>query len=219
MGQRQRSSRTTRHGRRETSFWSPATDGGFEYPLTRYSATGMLRDAGHPVDHPRSTVLCDAQDFCRGDKEVKFTDPVIETRAIISRFLQLIMNYTIGEVEAPLDLAERLWSGMKIAKPMSEDTIAPLHAFMIGALLDDPELCYFSIEKEMLNMKKFGHKYFQALDLANFPITLWDRIPPEYMLALNKSKPAVVEGILGPATAFIREISMARDIRSSPESK
>lgn len=214
----------------------------------------MLRDAGHPVDHPRSTVLCDAQDFCRGDKEVKFTDPVIETRAIISRFLQLIMNYTIGEVEAPLDLAERLWSGMKIAKPMSEDTvseyvhlvaflrkwdctgackilrlcvikslldlqIAPLHAFMIGALLDDPELCYFSIEKEMLNMKKFGHKYFQALDLANFPITLWDRIPPEYMLALNKSKPAVVEGILGPATAFIREISMARDIRSSPESK
>ncbi|EJT48028.1 hypothetical protein A1Q1_02944 [Trichosporon asahii var. asahii CBS 2479] len=177
-----------------------------------------FRVPSHPL-LSHSTVLCDAQDFCRGDKEVKFTDPVIETRAIISRFLQLIMNYTIGEVEAPLDLAERLWSGMKIAKPMSEDTIAPLHAFMIGALLDDPELCYFSIEKEMLNMKKFGHKYFQALDLANFPITLWDRIPPEYMLALNKSKPAVVEGILGPATAFIREISMARDIRSSPESK
>lgn len=199
-------------------------------------------------------MLCDALDFCNGEKEVRFTDPVIESRGIIQRFLQLVIKYSIGTPESTLDLAERLWSGVKVAKPMSEGEvseyvhliaflrkwdctsafrllqlcvikalldlqIAPLHAFMIGALLDDPELCFFSIEKETLNMKKFGHKYFQALDLANFPITIWDRVPPEYMLALNKSKPVSTDDALCPATAFVRELSMARDVRTSPEAK
>lgn len=142
-----------RYGWANGDFRLVSTDGHeFHVPSALLlSVSGVFRDAG--------SIAGDAP------KDLHFIDPELETASVINRFLQLAATNAIGD-ESTLLTEDDLGSYIRlvpflrkydcqellaelpqcIRHKLERDEISPLHVFVLGAVLDDVELCILALK-------------------------------------------------------------------------
>lgn len=175
-----------------------ATDGGeFSVPLCLLlSVSGVFNDA--------ESLAGDA------DRELHFVDPDFETSPVINRFLQLASSHSIGQdgvllsdddVETYIrlvaflrkydcpELLDRL--PLCIRGKLEHDEILPRHVYIIGAVLDDVELCVSALKRRTSGANQDGTLVSvgaHTIVVSDIPHRFRRFIPEEYWFGLMRAR-------------------------------
>lgn len=175
-----------------------ATDGvEFKVPLSLLlSASGVFNDA--------ESLAGDAH------RQLHFVDPDFETAPVIARFLRLAAACSIGDDgklldDDDLDAYIRLVAFLRkyecptllqqmplcIRRRLEKDEITPQHVYILGAVLDDVELCVLALKHRTTGTMCGGELVrtgARTIVTSDIPHRFRRYIPEEYWFGLMKAR-------------------------------
>lgn len=158
-----------------------------------------------------SGVFNDAESLAGdAERELHFVDPDFETTPVITRFLQLAATHSIEEdgvllndddLEAYIRLVAFLRKydcpallqllPLCIRRKLELDEITPQHVYIIGAVLDDVELCVLALKRRTTGTLLGGELVrtgAHTIVVSDIPHRFRRFIPEEYWFGLMRAR-------------------------------
>lgn len=146
------------------------------------------------------------------ERTVTFTDPEVESKRVLAFFARLISHpsdkadSTIFSLDTHIALIRFLRKhdcqhtlevhSLYVRAALLSDRMRPIEAWVLGAVLDDNDLCTAALRQETPQFQKVywrshcGHRSYtanpQMFNISDLPLTALAAVPPAHLHALDK---------------------------------